>query len=376
MSLQKQITLLVSSLLVGMSLIMLLFSVSGANKNFSLERLTHIAPEMADSSTEATVSELTPKEGNELGATLAKARKAFSSKIILVWLIVIIIGTIITYKLVGKSLGSLVNLQKTMLNVSTRNIGKQIDINQKQPQEVKELSLSFNEMSARLDESFIKQKNFVNNAAHELKTPLAVIITYTQLLQMNLNENDYESKKMTDAILSSCDKFSITLEQLLILANDNLLQLTDQINIDELIHDVFIGLKTQATEKQIHLQKKSAKNSQFKGNQAMLAVAVKNLVENAIKYGDEESSVTVTVNTFGKNLIVEVRNNGQEILEEELESIFEPFYRGKKINNQAIGNGLGLALVKKIIQSHSGEVSCSIQSKAACFCFSIPIQNV
>ncbi|MEI5993111.1 sensor histidine kinase [Candidatus Enterococcus mansonii] len=373
MSLQKQITLLVSGLLVSMSLVILLFSVSGANKNFTVERLTAL-----DSSNQEVIKAQAPsnKKGTDLAITLAKARTSFSSTIIFVWLIVIILGTIITYRLVGKSLGSLVKLQKTMSRLDTRNIGKQIEIDPSQPQEVQALSTSYNEMTTRLDESFLKQKNFINNAAHELKTPLAVIITYAQLLQMTADESDQESQKMTDAILSSCDKLSMTLEQLLLLANDNLLQLTDSISTDYIINDVFTELKEQALEKQICLVNKSQKNNQIKGNQVMLGVVVKNLVENAIKYGDEASDVTVMTKVSNDILTVEVRNTGQEIMEDEVESIFDPFYRGQKVSNQIIGNGLGLALVKKIIESHTGEVACTIHGKEICFHFSIPTRQI
>ncbi|MBO0473745.1 hypothetical protein IGL98_001103 [Enterococcus sp. DIV0840] len=367
MSLQKQITLLVSGLLISMSLIMLLFSVSGANKNFSVQRLARIESAVVDSSVK-------PDEVSELGMTLAKARMSFSSSLIFVWVIVIVVGTFITYKLVGRSLGSLVSLQKTMSRLDTENIGKKIDVDQKQPKEVQALSMSYNEMTARLDESFIKQKNFVNNAAHELKTPLAVIITYTQLLQMNL-ESDEESNKMTEAILSSCDKLSITLEQLLVLANDNLLQLADTISTDYLINEAFADVSLQALDRKIHLENKSQKDSQFKGNKSMLSVALKNLVENAVKYGDEDSTVTVTTISTKKDITFEVENSGQVIKEEEIERIFEPFYRGQSINNQIIGNGLGLALVKKIIENHSGKVSCSTQGKEVTFRFSIPIRE-
>ncbi|MGX7244678.1 sensor histidine kinase [Enterococcus quebecensis] len=375
MSLQKQITFLVSGLLICMSLIMLLFSVTGANKNFSVERLTRIDSKVVDSSVEKTTPALSPKEGKDLGVTLAKARISFSSSIAFVWLVVIIVGTFVTYKLVGKSLGSLVKLQKTMSDLDTRNIGKQIKIDQKQPQEVQALSMSYNDMTARLDESFLKQKNFVNNAAHELKTPLAVIITYAQLLQMNIEESDEESKKITDAILSSCDKLSITVEQLLLLANDNLLELTDSVSTDYLINDAFTELSLQAFDKEIRLKNKSSKNIQLRGNKIMLGVALKNLIENAVKYGDRDSVVTVSATASKELLTFEVRNSGQEILEEELERIFEPFYRGQKNNNQIIGNGLGLALVKKIIENHAGEVSCTVKGKEICFRFSIPIHK-
>lgn len=107
----------------------------------------------------------------------------------------------------------------------------------------------------------------------------------------------------------------------------------------------------------------------------MLSVALKNLVENAIKYGDECSSVTVTANVVKQDITFEVKNSGQAIKEEEIDRIFEPFYRGQGINNQIIGNGLGLALVKKIIENHAGKVSCSTQGKEVYFRFSIPIQE-
>jgi len=372
MSLQKQITLLVSGILISMSLIMLLFSVSGANKNFSVQRLTRLESAVTDSNSEPAKSDIEVNNDSELGMILAKSRMAFSSSLILVWLIVIVVGTFITYKLVGKNLSSLVSLQKTMSDLDTRNIGKKIAIDQKQPKEVQALSTSYNEMTARLDESFIKQKNFVNNAAHELKTPLAVIITYAQLLQMNL-ESDEESNKMTEAILSSCDKLSITLEQLLVLANDNLLQLTDTISTDNLITDTLNDLSLQALDRNIHLENKSQKDSQFIGNQSMLSVALKNLVENAIKYGDEGSSVTVTAMSTKQDITFEVKNSGQALKEEEIGRIFEPFYRGQSINNQIIGNGLGLALVKKIIENHSGKVSCHTQGEKVYFRFSIPL---
>ena len=372
MSLQKQITLLVSGILTSMLLIMLVFSVSGANKNFTVERLTQIDPRFTDSTIESSVSTDVNKDDTELNYTLAKARLAFSSNIIFVWLILMIVGTWITYRLVGKSLQSLVNLQNTMENLDTRNIGKQININQKQPREVQALSTSYNEMTARLDESFLKQKNFVHNAAHELKTPLAVIITYTQLLQMNADEAGMEHKKMTEAILASCDKLSKTQEQLLLLANDNLLQLTDTIDTQYLINESFNELKSHATDKGMILKNNNSKNYSFKGNQVMLSVVLKNLIENAIKYGEADSEVTVSTKVVTKQIYFEVKNQGQEIKEAEIDRIFEPFYRGEKNTTQIIGNGLGLSLVKKIVEDHGGEVICKAQGKEIIFSFFVP----
>jgi len=371
-SLQKQITLLVSGILTSMLLIMLVFSVSGANKNFTVERLTQIDPRFTDSTIESSVSTDLNKDDTELNYTLAKARLAFSSNIIFVWLILMIVGTWITYRLVGKSLQSLVNLQNTMENLDTRNIGKQININQKQPREVQALSTSYNEMTARLDESFLKQKNFVHNAAHELKTPLAVIITYTQLLQMNADEAGMEHKKMTEAILASCDKLSKTQEQLLLLANDNLLQLTDTIDTQYLINESFNELKSHATDKGMILKNNNSKNYSFKGNQVMLSVVLKNLIENAIKYGEADSEVTVSTKVVTKQIYFEVKNQGQEIKEAEIDRIFEPFYRGEKNTTQIIGNGLGLSLVKKIVEDHGGEVICKAQGKEIIFSFFVP----
>lgn len=373
MSLQKQITLLVSGILTSMLLIMLMFSVSGANKNFTVERLTQIDPRFTDLTIENNIPTDVNKEDVELNHMLAKARIAFSSNIMLVWLVLIIIGTLITYKLVGKSLQSLVNLQKTMENLDTGNIGKQISLDEKQPREVQALSMSYNEMTARLDESFLKQKNFVHNAAHELKTPLAVIITYTQLLQMNAAEADLEHKKMTEAILSSCDKLSKTQEQLLLLANDNLLQLTDTIDAQYLINELFNELKSHAIDKGMVLKNNNSKNYSFKGNKVMLSVALKNLIENAIKYGEADSEITVFTRVSAKQIYFEVKNQGQEITEAEIDRIFEPFYRGEKNTNQIIGNGLGLSLVKKIVEDHGGEVFCKPQGKEVLFSFSIPV---
>ncbi|EOL46627.1 sensor histidine kinase [Enterococcus phoeniculicola] len=369
MSLQKQITLVVSGLLTCMSLVMLLFSVISANRSFSVERLNTIDSNEIAQTTKNVDSNST---GDVLGVTLAKAKTSYSSTILFVWIIVIIIGTFLTYKLVGKKLQSLMTLEKTMSTVDVNKIGKQMPIDKSQPKEVQTLSASFNEMTMRLDESFVKQKNFVHNAAHELKTPLSVIVTYTQLLQMNTENADEEENKITEAILLSCDKLDTTLEQLLLLANDNLLQLTDSILMNDLIKETFQLLTDQAKGKQMVLENKSPKGIAFKGNKVMIGVAIKNLIENAIKYGDKESTVTVFTHVKEKTIFFEVKNFGHEILTRELPYVFEPFYRGEKTSTTVVGSGLGLSLVKKIIESHSGKVNCSIQGKEVSFSFSIP----
>lgn len=366
MSLQKKITLVVSLVLITTLLTMLFFSVSGVINIYSVEQLTNLIPE----GTTAPAASISVTEENILVRNLNIARNAFSSRLVFVLLIVIIVGIFVTYQLVGKSLKSLVNLKTSMSNLDTKNLEEKISINKKQPAEIQTLATSYNGMIQRLNESFSKQKHFVNNAAHELKTPLSVVTTYAQIIQMN--HPDTELVKMTDAILVSCEKLALTLEQLLILANDNLLELTDDVATNDLILQSFDNVKGLADARGIRLENSNTHHFQFKGNQVMLEVALNNLIENAVKYSTENAFVSVETRLKNNCIQIDITNQSQLLQLEELELIFEPFYRGQENDSQIVGNGLGLALVKKIAESHHGSVTCTIHNKEITFCLELP----
>jgi signal transduction histidine kinase len=234
--------------------------------------------------------------------------------------------------------------------------------------EIAQLGANFNTMLQRLSHSFDLQKSFVSNASHELRTPLAAIISQLQVtLAKRRSGEEYEA--VLQSVLEDAEGLSELTNGLLQLAQSELSSqefIFKPVRMDELLLETgdLIRLKRKSSSKvDIQFIKEPEQDIYVtcNGNESLLKVLFINLFDNACKFSDDDTA-QVLIDFDSNRLLVHVRNNGQIIPADELDKIFEPFYRGR--NSQHVrGHGLGLSICKKIVQLHGGELL--VQSDAA-----------
>lgn len=221
--------------------------------------------------------------------------------------------------------------------------------------EVQTLSQTYNEMLSKLNGALSSQKNFNVSVAHELKTPLAVMKAHIDVLD-NLKDKSVEDYQETISIIhQSLNKMNAVIETLLDSSVLSSASIDDTINLDEILSDVVTDIKPYAAAHQVTLDYDASDCPQGKGNQVLLYRAFYNLVENAIKYNKAGGKVRIKLECLKHGSKVIVADNGIGIPEQDLQHIFEPFYRVEGSDKE--GLGLGLSLVLNIIQRHSGLIN-------------------
>jgi two-component system sensor histidine kinase ArlS len=265
------------------------------------------------------------------------------------------------------------NLNKKMKEKSTENLGEEIQFIDNQD-EISELIKSFNRMSRRLNKSFEAQKEFVENASHELKTPLSII-------QANLDtalEDKKISKKELEELLRSSEKsvgfMNTLIEDLLLLSLlEEDIELED-VEIANLIKDSIEEVKRMSNNDITINTVFSKNNIVLKASGVLLKRAVMNILENAVKYSDCDK-ITISVTEKRDSAEIVIKDNGKGIPKKELKRIFERFYRvDKSRSRETGGSGLGLSITKKIVQRFGGTISVdSSLGKGSQFIINLPV---
>jgi signal transduction histidine kinase len=226
--------------------------------------------------------------------------------------------------------------------------------------EISELIKSFNRMSDRLGKAFESQKQFVENASHEIKSPLSIIQANLDTI---LNERNIKKKDFEKLLRNSKEQIEVMdnlTEDLLLLSHMNSKVDIKMVNIDvlKLISSVVNNLETQAKKKKMNLAfGKNIKDTIINGNMVLLERALNNVVENSIKYS-EGDKVRIVAKKKGKKFYVLVMDNGKGISKKNRDKIFQRFYRvDKGRSRKKGGSGLGLAITKEILERHNGSIS-------------------
>jgi signal transduction histidine kinase len=277
------------------------------------------------------------------------------------------------YGIASFSLKPLEDLSKKMKEKSTENLDEEIQFIDNQD-EISELIKSFNRMNSRLNKSFEAQKEFVENASHELKTPLSII-------QANLDtalEDKKISKEELEELLRSSEKsvgfMNTLIEDLLLLSLlDQDIELED-VEVVNLVKDSIEEIKTMSNN-DIKINAVFSKNKiVLKANSVLLKRAVMNILENAVKYS-ECDKITVSVKEKRDSAKIVIKDNGKGIPKQELKRIFDRFYRVDKSRSRKTGgSGLGLSITKKIVQRFGGTISVdSSLGKGSQFTINLPV---
>ncbi|MBU1558946.1 MAG: GHKL domain-containing protein, partial [Gammaproteobacteria bacterium] len=237
------------------------------------------------------------------------------------------------------------------------------------PLEIQPVIDALNKLFERLDAEFTRNKRFASDAAHELRTPLAALKTQTQVALLTTDEQ--EKKKILKNIVLSVDRLTHVVHQLLTmsrLSKEDTIQNITQFDLAQLAAEVIAEIVPNALKKNINIELiKDRTPSIIEGNHVGLSILIRNLVDNAIRYSPENSFVKVILINHPSTVTLKVIDNGPGIPDELRERIFERFYRIP--GTQEIGSGLGLSIVKQIVDLHHARIHLAKTNN----CFEIDI---
>ena len=295
-------------------------------------------------------------------------------------LFVIVAGSCVAYFLIGHYTKPVQQLSAHMKEISPNTLSDSIEI-EGGGEEIQELVKSFNQMTDQLDEAFAMQRRFSASAAHELRTPIAVLRTKLDVFKKKKREQ-HEYDELITTMEIYIDRLSSIITDLLEFAETSELGEVEDVSLDSVIKTVVDDLESVAQNNminmQIDIQPKAQSEAQtfiVKGNTNLLYRALYNLVENAIRYNNEEGSVNITLETRGQEGVIIIADTGVGIAPEQRELVFEPFYRVNKSRSREFGGaGIGLSLVKTILKRHGASITVSENNpQGSVFTIRIPL---
>ena len=268
-----------------------------------------------------------------------------------------LLGGVATYFISGHALRPIRELSDKIEKVQAQNLADS-RIEENQVKELNQLSVSYNRMLERLSAAFEIQRQFTANAAHELRTPLALMQVQLDLYHSNSHPgNDADTVQMIKMVTEQNDRLNKMVKTLLDMSELQTVGRDDEIILDALVDEVLEDLEPLAEGKNIRLIGK-CKDITMVGSDILIYRLVYNLVENAIKYNHLGGQVTVTADRKEKHVYLSVEDTGAGIPEELKERVFEPFFRVDKSRSRELGGvGLGLALVREIVRVHDGSIT-------------------
>lgn len=360
LSLQWRITLLTALLIAGTCICLnLLLYHSGAVSIDSLNgfvfEYTPESPEdpdgLAIEISDSQMSEFISRFSDEA----YDVKTDFGRKGWLITVAVTIVSAAIAYFVSGQALKPLRKLSQQAEKIDQDSISD-IRLNEDTVKEFRQLSVSVNLMLDRLSESFATQRQFSGNAAHELRTPLAIMQTKLELFAAEHKNLEGDTAELVRSQAEQLDRLSRLVHTLLEISNLSSAPRSDRIELAPLVEEIITDLTPLASQNDITMEQ-DCDNVVITGSDALIYRLVFNLIENAVKYNRRGGSVSVSVHKENSDVVVRVSDTGCGIPEEYRESIFQPFFRVDKSRSRQMGGvGLGLALVHEIAVLHGGSV--------------------
>lgn len=280
----------------------------------------------------------------------------YRNKSLLISSILSLLGGVSTYFISGRALKPLSDFSNKIEEVQAQNLSDS-RIEENKVKELNQLSVSYNKMLDRLSAAFEVQRQFTANAAHELRTPLALM--QVQLDAYNSTEhpdNDASATQTIQMVTEQNERLTKMVKTLLDMSELQTIARDETIDLDALIEEVLVDLEPLAQEKNITLTNQ-CNEVKLLGSDILIYRLVYNLVENAIKYNQIDGSVTVKAFTKDQHIYLTVADTGNGIPKDLRERVFEPFFRLDKSRSRELGGvGLGLALVHEIVRVHDGTI--------------------
>lgn len=286
---------------------------------------------------------------------LALNKTQFYRTCILIIIAVLFPGTILVYFIIGFALKPVRILREDIAQIDVAEMSKRID-STSNGVELNSLAKSFNQLLDRIEDVLEREKSFSAGAAHELKTPLAVIRTNLDVLNMSDEPSIDEYQDTIEIVHKQTDRMIKLVDDLFAMYALNGYEINETVYVDKLMNEIVNEQNAITKEKNINIQLQS-KPCKVKANSIMLKHALSNIVQNAIKYNVYGGKIDILVDEENSNCIVNISDTGIGIEQSAAEHIFEAFYREDKSRSRKIGGaGLGLSIVKNIIDQHGGTV--------------------
>ena len=275
---------------------------------------------------------------------------------LIITVLLALLGGVVTYFISGHALRSIREFSDKIEEVQAQNLSDS-RIEENNVKELNQLSISYNKMLERLSEAFEIQRQFTANAAHELRTPLALMQVQLDLYNSASHPgNDADTLQTIKMVTEQNDKLNRMVKTLLDMSELQTVGRDDKIILDAIVEEVLADLEPLAQEKNIKLIGK-CEDATMTGSDILIYRLVYNLVENAIKYNHPLGQVTVTAYQRNKHVYLSVEDTGRGIPKKLRERVFEPFFRVDKSRSRELGGvGLGLAFVREIVRVHDGSI--------------------
>ena len=275
---------------------------------------------------------------------------------LIITVLLALLGGVVTYFISGHALRPIREFSDKIEEVQAQNLSDS-RIEENNVKELNQLGISYNKMLERLSDAFEIQRQFTANAAHELRTPLALMQVQLDLYNSASHlGNDADTLQTIKMVTEQNDKLNRMVKTLLDMSELQSVGRDDKIILDAIVEEVLADLEPLAVEKNIKLIGK-CEDATMIGSDILIYRLVYNLVENAIKYNHPLGQVTVTAYQRNKHVYLSVEDTGSGIPKELRERVFEPFFRVDKSRSRELGGvGLGLALVREIVRVHDGSI--------------------
>ena len=275
---------------------------------------------------------------------------------LIITVLLALLGGVVTYFISGHALRPIREFSDKIEEVQAQNLSDS-RIEENNVKELNQLGISYNKMLERLSEAFEIQRQFTANAAHELRTPLALMQVQLDLYNSASHPgNDADTLQTIKMVTEQNDKLNRMVKTLLDMSELQTVGRNDKIILDAIVEEVLADLEPLAVEKNIKLIGK-CEDATMTGSDILIYRLVYNLVENAIKYNHPLGQVTVTAYQRNKHVYLSVEDTGRGIPKKLRERVFEPFFRVDKARSRELGGvGLGLAFVREIVRVHDGSI--------------------
>ena len=293
---------------------------------------------------------------NDFSVQVYNNKADYRKNSLIISAVLALLGGVATYFISGHALRPIREFSDKIEKVQAQNLADS-RIEENQVKELNQLSVSYNRMLERLSAAFEIQRQFTANAAHELRTPLALMQVQLDLYHSNSHpDNDADTVQMIKMVTEQNDRLNKMVKTLLDMSELQTVGRDDKIILDAIVEEVLADLEPLAVEKNIKLIGK-CEDATMIGSDILIYRLVYNLVENAIKYNHPLGQVTVTAYQRNKHVYLSVEDTGSGIPKELRERVFEPFFRVDKSRSRELGGvGLGLALVREIVRVHDGSI--------------------
>ena len=294
---------------------------------------------------------------NDFSVQVYNNKADYKKNSLIISALLALLGGVATYFISGHALRPIREFSDKIEKVQAQNLADS-RIEENQVKELNQLSVSYNRMLERLSDAFEIQRQFTANAAHELRTPLALMQVQLDLYNSTRHPgSDEETLQTIKMVTEQNDRLGKMVKTLLDMSELQTVGRDNKIIVDALVDEVLADLEPLAQEKNIKLIGK-CENITMVGSDILIYRLVYNLVENAIKYNHSGGQVTVTAYKEQKHIYLSVADTGSGIPKELRERVFEPFFRVDKSRSRKLGGvGLGLALVHEIVRVHDGSIT-------------------